>query len=1027
MHRTDSASAKYSMPHSADDILRTRLFRWLDGACRQGAVWISGPPGSGKTRLVSTYLEARSLPSLWYHVDPGDRDPAAFFQDLGVLVGHGVSADLPVLTPDQSRDLPTFSRRYFRRFFALLDTPRILVLEDCHTAVAPTLDAILAAAVDEVPGGFSLIVLSRSDPGTALARHRINGRIAALPPRELAFTLDEAMILAGQRGITDTSAMPALLERSDGWSAGLALLLRAGDSGRLASDLPRELLNAYFTAEVLDPLPDSTRQLLLATAALPSFTADMARELTGMENAGAAIDELHAHGGFLAIHAGTPPRYRYQPLFREILLERAAIETSGAERTRQSRVASRMLAAEGDLAAAFSLSRKAGDAAALAELVGSHAHDLLASGRHDTLRTWLSALGDQAIADDPWLTLWQARCDTFAAPREAMVRIGDAHREFVRKGDTSGAFHAAVAAVESGLAQLHDLHSLDPWIDVLAGSLDSARNDADRLRAWYAFLYAALSRAPGHPRIAEGIQWVRQHAARCDRADERTACGVILIYYAFIASDPVIGQEIIDIVAPRIGDETTPPMARWLWHYWRGLYHLWRIEYPMAEVEWQTCLDLGRSHGLAALDFLVHARMVMIDLAEDRFDIAEARLAALRDAFTGTERMARALYWLGELFLSFHRGQRARTREAMEHFVTASREAGMVNLHTLALTDVAALHLLNGEIDQAEDLLHQARELVRGTVVRISDGQIAGIETAIAFARGQPEVAKDSLVRTLSLLEQRGMCGCLMWVRTGFSALFSDAWRSGVRPHVIRDLVRRFEIPPPTPFTQPWPWPIRIRAFGALDIEIDDRTWHQDGKPQHRVLDLMRLLIAEGGRDVSAQRISDRLWPDTDGDGAMTNVRVTVKRMRDMLGDAECIRVFDGKVSLNRRIVWIDTWALGELLETLEHDGAVGADMRTLEGRLFALYRAPLFEAEDHAWLFDGRERQRDHFARAVQMLVRHATDAGDTEHALILCDRALAVDPELPTVERTRRVVLQRMTPSGSMTETAQGPSRLH
>jgi len=267
-----------------------------------------------------------------------------------------------------------------------------------------------------------------------------------------------------------------------------------------------------------------------------------------------------------------------------------------------------------------------------------------------------------------------------------------------------------------------------------------------------------------------------------------------------------------------------------------------------------------------------------------------------------------------------------------------------------------------------------------------------------------------------------------MWVRTGFSALFSEAWRTGVRPEVIRELMRRFEILPPTPFTDPWPRPIRIHAFGALDIEIDDRPWRPDGKPQHRVLDLLRLLMAEGGRDVSAQRISDRLWPDTDdGNGAMTNVRGTVKRLRDMLGDTDCVKVFDGKVSLNRRIVWIDTWALGEFIETLEGNGAIPVDVDVLEGRLFTLYRAPLFDAEDHAWLLDGRQRQRDRFARGVQMLVKRATDAGDIEDAVLLCDRALGVDPQMPTVERARQALLQRTSPAGSAADSARGPPRLH
>ena len=182
MHRNNPASATYSMPRIVGDIVRTRLFRWLDGICRHGVAWISGPPGSGKTRLIATYLENPSLTSLWYHVDTGDRDPTAFFQDLGTLAGDDLSVGLPVLTPDQSLDLPTFARRYFRRFFALLPGPCALVLEDCHVAASPAMDTILTAAIDETPGDVTLIVLSRMDPGPALARPRINGRVATLPP-----------------------------------------------------------------------------------------------------------------------------------------------------------------------------------------------------------------------------------------------------------------------------------------------------------------------------------------------------------------------------------------------------------------------------------------------------------------------------------------------------------------------------------------------------------------------------------------------------------------------------------------------------------------------------------------------------------------------------------------------------------------------------------------------------------------------------------------------------------------------------
>ncbi len=62
---------------------RKRLFSMLDGMRERPIIWISGPAGSGKTTLVSSYFEARKLPCLWYQMDEGDADLATFFYYLG--------------------------------------------------------------------------------------------------------------------------------------------------------------------------------------------------------------------------------------------------------------------------------------------------------------------------------------------------------------------------------------------------------------------------------------------------------------------------------------------------------------------------------------------------------------------------------------------------------------------------------------------------------------------------------------------------------------------------------------------------------------------------------------------------------------------------------------------------------------------------------------------------------------------------------------------------------------------------------
>ena len=95
------ALAKLTRPRLYEAVPRARLFQLLDQCREHPVVWISGPPGAGKTTLVASYITERETPGIWYQIDSGDGDPATFFYYMGLAAGQivlGKHSRLPLLT-----------------------------------------------------------------------------------------------------------------------------------------------------------------------------------------------------------------------------------------------------------------------------------------------------------------------------------------------------------------------------------------------------------------------------------------------------------------------------------------------------------------------------------------------------------------------------------------------------------------------------------------------------------------------------------------------------------------------------------------------------------------------------------------------------------------------------------------------------------------------------------------------------------------------------------------------------------------
>jgi ATP/maltotriose-dependent transcriptional regulator MalT/DNA-binding SARP family transcriptional activator len=965
--RPPSTLAKLARPRLHAPITRDRLLALLDARREHPLVWVGAGPGAGKTTLVASWIAARQAQGLWYQLDPGDSDPATFFYYLRVALRAAAPRTRlpPLLTPEYLADLDGFSRRWFRELFHRLPLGALCVFDNWHELAPDSpVHGVLAAAVREVPPGAAIVAISRSDPHTALAAAMSRDQVAYVGWDALRLSAEESRAIAASRGETDAALIQQLHEDCDGWAAGLTLMLerlqRHGDLAGLDRHVAREGVFDYFASQIVGSASEETRRVLLHTAYFPRVTVAQAAAVSGVEGAGRVLDGLYRRHLFVERRPGDEPHYQYHPLLRAFLRSEAVRALGQAALAELIAATARLLAAEGQDDEAIELNLEAARWNETVALWLERAPALLRQGRWQTLEDWAGRMPMRVRDANPQVGYWLGRSLLSRDPLAARSAFERAYAVFLEAGDSAAQLLAAVAVLEALYYEFRDFKAMDPWIARVADLLErptSLPTLEDDLRVHSTLLMAASYRAPEHPILKRCAQCTAQLLAEPLDVNLRVGAISMLCAYAVMSLDPDAERTVLQEARRLLASPEVTPLRAAFCLASEGYLHYTAGRHAEALAAFDRCDTIAASQGLEDRMSISRLWRGMTQRRAGLLEQAQATIARLAAEPTAPSGQRAAQFALLKAVVAFDRGELdAAVRHGREAQHIAE-QGGQFNGGTLLTIVTANIAIGAGELDFAADSLRRMRARVTGPVTANYLGAIALNEAWLAHRRNHARERAGRLRESLGLASDPRARTRMSWYPNALSELLPLALVEGIEPDTARLLARELGIQPAPAHLEEWPWPVRVRVLGPMELLVDGAPPAYTRKRPKRPLALLAAIIAMGGSAVAEQRVLDALWPQEDGDAAYRSLAITIRRLRELLGRKEAVRHGGGRLTLDPGCCWVDAWAFEQAAESGDRASA----QRAIE-----LYRGAFLEHEDAGWAVPLRERLRGKFIGAV-------------------------------------------------------------
>jgi DNA-binding SARP family transcriptional activator len=1006
---------KITQPDVLQIPLRSRLLERLQEFTKCSFSWVSGPPGSGKTTCVSSFMAAQGAPCLWYNIDSSDTNPSSFYNYLTLacqkVAGQGI--ELPVFTPDKT-ELPEFSQTFFTEFFRTLNKKTYLVWDNYQDIPEDSpLHGLLLDSLSFMPKYVHIIIISRKEPSSKFSRLGLSGRMCQIDWQDLRFTKDEFQEVLRQWKFTDMpqSELENLHGKMDGWIAGLHFALRHKE--KFNSCLENitngtfEEIHRYFAEEIFDCQDLDIKHFLLAISVLPIVTAKHAQVLTGKINSHRILSNLYRNNFFVERFKGsTKDVYHLHPLFREYLSASLPDFLSPHKIFDLKKRAADLLIKDDMAEEAANLLITVEDWDGLLDVIANQAELLLAQDRTELLRKWLENIPPDKIHHNPWLSYWLGKSVESKELEMAKTYFSMAFGKFCEERDWEGAFAAWVGQVDSIISQWHNFKELDNLIEWLEKNFENeAQNFSTdfKLRLATCMLSALNIRIPQATALAKWVEFCAEAALTTKNVElslqafleianyylwrgDQSNCWVLLGRIRNLSSAQKIST--LSVLKSKCLEAN---MYAWLLS--DGVKCLDTIEQALA---------IGRRTNIPAINVRLHGIAVYGAFIGRNYKQMAEYLQKIEIVLDNSHQHDYFLHNYLSAWLSLSRGNFQRGSQHAKEALKKAKATGCFYDEALGLLLLAQIFFEKGELQSANTTLLRFKKIIHPLNNPLMQYLYLLTKAQFSIERGKMDSGLKCLRKGMKLGReenyQRLMC---WWTQKALTSLCMQALDNHIEVDYVRELVKKQGLIPDTsPIEiEQWPWPLRIYTFGRFEIVKHGKPIRSSGKAQQKPLAMLKALICLGGRGVAEFNLANTLWPDAEGDMQHQALATTLHRLRRILGDKEMLEFNDGRISLNSRYCWVDSWAFERLLSQGEDESRKQGQKSSFFAarcaeKAMELYTGNFLPQNTDHWSIHMRERLKVRFLRGVSFLGRNLEKIGEQEKAIAFYMRALEIDP---------------------------------